>query len=216
MNNLQCQPMGDYCFDPQAGLYKMGDKDKIQQAADYSSVDSLEDYSDKRKALGKEREKADCSKGGFFELFCNEGKGAKKVSAKLELWIDTSSTMKQVDFAGYDDKMCQRESFLRLLSQECSFNQEMQVYAFNEVKKQLGKMDAVCLNSGLNNRDKIIRDIKISKAKHLIVVTDIYEADETLINFVESSGVGSVKGLKDPMFAADLKAQVKPLQKKCL
>ncbi|MCO4754564.1 MAG: hypothetical protein KC478_08775 [Bacteriovoracaceae bacterium] len=214
-NDLQCQPMGEYCFDPQVGMYKLDDKNQVQANVDYTAADSLEDYSNKRVAKGSERKQASCEDGDFFSLFCNEGKAQSPKSAKVEVWVDTSSTMKQVDFAGYDTQ-CKRESFLRLITQDCSFNEEVKVYIFDEVKKQLGRMDRVCLNAGLNNRDRIIRDIKISKAAHLIIITDIFEADEKLLNFVETAGVGSVKGIEKPMYAADLKKFAPQLQKKCL
>lgn len=213
--NLQCQQMGDYCFDPQVGMYKPGDEPLKNVEADYAQADKLEDYDYETKALGKEREKAKCDENSYFSLFCRKKTVQNKTSPKFTLWFDISSSMKQVDFSGYD-KMCKRESFLRLLAQDCGFNQGMQVYGFNESKKQLGTMDSVCLNHGNNNRDRIIRDIKNSDAKHLVVITDIYEADETLLNFVETSGVGSVKGVEKPMYASDLKEQAQPLRKKCL
>ncbi len=123
--------------------------------------------------------------------------------------------MKQVDFAGHD-KMCQREAFLRLVNRDCGFNQEMKVMGFNEAKKQLGTMQSVCLNHGLNSRDRLIRDIKNSDADHLVVITDIFEADETIINFIETSIGGSYKGVEKPIYASDLKAMAGDVRKKCL
>lgn len=214
-SSLQCQPMGDYCFDPQVGMYRPGEEPLESATTDYRAADEMENHGYERKATGEERKDAVCDKDNLFDLFCAKSKSEKKSEAKFELWIDISSSMKQVDFPGFD-QMCQRESFLRLLARDCSFNEKMQVYGFNEAKKQLGTMDSVCLNHGLNNRDRIIRDIKASDAKHLIVITDIFEADETLLNFVETSGGGSVKGVEKPMYAGDLKAQASGLRKKCL
>tara|TARA_Y100000780_G_scaffold232582_1_gene267423 strand:- start:2617 stop:3417 length:801 start_codon:yes stop_codon:yes gene_type:complete len=213
-SNLQCQRMGEYCFDPQVGLYKMGGKKEILRDSDYTVIDKLEDHSDKRVAQGKEFKDTNCSGSGLFSMFCSKEKSKLK-QAKLEIWIDTSSTMKQVDFEGYDQQ-CKRESFLRLLTTKCSFNEDAKVYIFDETKKQLGRMDRVCLNAGLNNSDRIIRDIKTSKASHLIVITDIFEASEKLINFVETTDVGLVKGIESPMFASDLKTHIPRLKKKCL
>lgn len=211
---LQCQRMGEHCFDPQVGLYKLGDKEEVIRDSDYTVVDELEDHSDKRVATGKAIEESVCDDSGLFSMFCN-GKSSKEVkAAKFEIWVDTSSTMKQVDFAGYDEQ-CKRESFLRLIMTKCSFNKQAKVYIFDETKKQLGSMDRVCLNAGLNNADRIIRDIKISKTPHLVVITDIYEASEKLINFVETSTGGKVRGIESPMYASDLKKHVSPLQKKC-
>lgn len=223
--NLQCQPMGEYCFDPQVGMYKPSGKSgggsNVESfSADYREADKLEKYDYESKSMAAQDKDFVCDKDNLFDFFCSSGSSkngaAKKVKeqAKFEIWFDISSSMKQVDFSGYD-KMCQRESFLRLLARDCGFNSEMQIHGFNEAKKQLGTIDSVCLNHGLNSRDRIIRDIKASSAKKLIVITDIFEADETLINFVEVSG-GKAVGVEKPMYASDLKAQARDLRKKCL
>lgn len=214
--NLQCQPMGDYCFDPQVGMYKPGKGEKYTVQEDYQQADKLESYDYKREGIKLEAPTSACDSDNFFDIFCAQGgKGKKREKAKIELWFDISSSMKQVDFPGYD-KMCKRESFLRLMARDCGFNQEMKVMGFNEAKKQLGTMDSVCLNHGLNSRDRLIRDIKASDAPYLIVLTDIFEADERLINFIESSPGGSHKGVEKPIYADDLKAMAGDARKKCL
>lgn len=212
---LQCQPMGDYCFDPQVGMYKPGKDPRDEAMADYTEADKLEDYKYEAKALGKEQADFKCDKNNMFDIFCGKSKAIRKENAKFEVWVDISQSMKQIDFAGYD-QICKRESFLRLLARDCSFNGEMRVHGFNESKKELGTFDSACFNTGLNSRDTMIKYIKESKAKHIVIITDIYEADETLLNFVEASGVGSVKGIDKPMFAGDLNTQAKSLSKKCL
>lgn len=212
--DLQCQPMGDYCFDPQIGMYKPQKGEAPEVETNYEAANKLESYNYKRNGIKLEEKKSACDSDSFLDIFCGKKK-TKKVQAKIELWFDISSSMKQVDFPGYD-KMCKRESFLRLLSRDCGFNQEMKVMGFNETKKQLGTMDSVCLNHGLNSRDRLIRDIKNSDAKHLIILTDIFEAEETLINFIETSSGGSYKGVEKPIYADDLKAMSGDLRKKCL
>jgi hypothetical protein len=211
----QCQPMGDYCFDPQIGLYKM-QGESVQAVNDYTDLDSKENYNDFDEGDGVNRQMVNCEEGNFFDLYC--GKARKKEiqsKTKLEIWMDISSTMKQVDFAGYEEQ-CKRESFLRRLNQnKCMFGSTMKVYGFNESRKELGMMDRVCLNSGLNRTDRIIRDLKTSKADHIIIITDIFEASEEFIEFIESSGVGSHKGIDSPFYAEDLKAETSRLAKVC-
>lgn len=211
----QCQPMGEYCFDPQIGLYKKNGNNDILELSDYSITDSNEKYESFDAGKGAGREMIECEKGNFFDLYCGKAKAVKKgLQEKLTLWIDVSSTMKQVDFEGYD-KTCKREMMLKKLDRTCPFSQEMKVYIFNETRKELGMMDRVCLNSGLNRTDRMMDDIKINNSKHLIVITDIYEASEEFIDFVEASGVGTVKGINKPLYAQDLYDEVPRLAKSC-
>lgn len=210
----QCQPMGEYCFDPQIGLYKKSDN-IIEEVSDYTVVDDDEKYEKFDAGEGAGRKMIDCDKGNFFDLYCGKAKAIQKAnSTKITLWIDVSSTMKQVDFEGYD-KPCKREMFLKKLNRTCPFSEEMKVYIFNETRKELGMMDRVCLNSGLNRTDRMMDDIKINNSKHLIIITDIYEASEEFIDFVEASGVGTIKGLDKPIYAENLYDEVPRLTKSC-
>ena len=77
---LQCQKMGDYCFDPQVGMYKPGDEPLKNVEADYAQADKLEDYDYETKALGKEREKAKCDENSYFSLFCRKKTAQNKTS----------------------------------------------------------------------------------------------------------------------------------------
>jgi len=213
-NKRQCQPMGDYCFDPQYGLYKM-EGDSVQNVNDYTNLDSKENYDDFDEGAGVDRDLINCDKGNFFDLYCGKAKSrGKQVKAKISMWIDVSATMKQVDFDGYESQ-CKRESMLRRLNMTCKFGSELKVHIFNESKKELGMMDRVCLNSGLNRTDRIMKDIKLSNVDHLIVITDIFEATEEFVEFIEAQKEGSHKGVDSPFFAQDLKEQVPRLAKAC-
>lgn len=212
---LQCQQMGDYCFDPQVGLYKRGEGDKVEEALDYQQMDKLEEYSDAGQASSIDREFIKCDKdSSFFDVFCGKAKKQKMSKSKLEIWVDISSTMKQVDFDGFD-KMCRRESFLRTINDKCPLNKKMKVYMFDESRRELGAFDRVCLNAGLNQVDRIIRDIKTSKAKNLIIITDIFEADEKFINFIEVDAKGLVRGVDKPLYAKDIKKDIDRMYKMC-
>jgi len=213
--SLQCQKMGEYCFDPQVGLYKPDSEKSVHQTAvDHSAVENKAKYDFLPVAKSLDRNMIDCDKKSMWDIFCGKADGtAGPVSTKLELWIDTSSTMRQVDFPGLE-KMCSRESFLEKVNILCPLNQKMKVYMFDTSKKELGSFDRVCLNSGLNDYKRMMRDIKASNVDHLIVITDIYEAAEEYINFVEMNG-GSIKGIDKPMYARDLKSEVSRIQGMC-
>jgi hypothetical protein len=213
--NYQCQKMGEYCFDPQIGLYKK-EKGKLIEATDYSSLDSQ----DTKVAEGSYQVGAydPCEKSSHFSLFCKNIKSNKKKlikpSEKLEVWVDISTTMKQVDFKGYE-QACRRETFLRRVNKSCPLNKKMKVFIFDENRKELGNFDRVCLSSGLNRLDRLMRDIKESTAKNLIIITDIYEAKSNFIDFIEGDAAGIVKGIEKPIYAKDLLKDVSRIQKMC-
>lgn len=213
---LQCQQMGEYCFDPQVGLYKRGEEGKVQEEVDPSAVEREAKYDFLPANNGLERNMIDCDKEQMFDIFC--GKSQKKMiqgKTNLEIWVDTSSTMKQADFAGFD-KECKRERFLKDLNATCPINQKMKVYYFEEYRKEAGSFDRVCLSGGLNNMKRLMQDVKQSKADNIIIITDIFEADENFIGAIEATGRGTIKGLNKPMYAKDLKSELKRVRKLCL
>ena len=130
-SNYQCQPMGDYCFDPQIGLYKK-DKDSISVAQDYSALDKDEKFDKEGKY--KEGIYSPCTNKNHFNIFCGKKKPKKKKvlsKQKLEVWVDISTTMKQVDFKDYEQE-CYRQTFLKRVNSSCPLNKGMKVYIFDE------------------------------------------------------------------------------------
>jgi len=211
---LQCQQMGDYCFDPQLGLYKKDEKsNSLSEPLDYSELDKAESY-DFVKGY-KDGQFETCDNNGNFDIFCGKSK-AKKVTRnqKLHVWVDISSTMKQVDFESFDQP-CRREHFLRAINGSCPLNEKMKVYIFDENRKELGNFDRVCMNAGLNRIDRIIRDIKASTVDHLVIITDIFEASAKFVDFIEDLSGGSTKGIAKPYYAKNLKEEVSRLQSSC-
>lgn len=212
---LQCQQMGEYCFDPQVGLYKRAEEGKVQEELDLSTIENNKKYDFLEPHTGLDRQMIDCDKAQFFDIFCGkQQKKMKEGKSKLEVWVDVSSTMKQVDFNGFDNE-CSRERFLKDLNATCPMNQKMKVYYFEEFRKEAGSFDRVCLSGGLNNMKRIIQNLNSSKAENVIIITDIFEAEEGFINAIEASGRGIIRGLKEPFYAKDMKAQLKSVRKLC-
>lgn len=206
---LECRPMGDYCFDPQVGMYKREDI--------YKDVDIKDSYTyddEMQSAASLDRDLVNCDKDNFFDLYCGKTSKQKQVEAKLEVWIDTSSTLRQVD-SDIFNATCEREKFLKSLDSKCQFGSKMKVYTFNEHKKELGNMRGACTNSGLNKIENLIRDIKASKANHLIILTDIFELNEKFTNFIKASKVGVIKGDKGDFRASSLSSEVSRLSRLC-
>lgn len=206
---LECQPMGDYCFDPQIGLYKQKD---IYDNADLEDAFQYKD--DVGSASSLDRELVNCDKDNFFDLYCGKTTKKEAKAAKLEIWIDTSSTLRQVD-SDILNATCEREKFLRVLDNTCAFGRQMKVYVFDEFKKELGDMRGACTNSGLNKIENLIRDIKESSANHLIIITDIFELNEKFTNFIKTSKVGTIRGDKGDFVASSLLKETSRLSKIC-
>lgn len=212
----QCQPMGEYCFDPQIGLYKKNSLSDELEMVKPSLVDSHNNYQFMPVHAGQQRDMINCDETQLFDIFCGEQqKKMKQGKSPLEIWVDVSSTMKQVDFDGFENE-CKRERFLRDLNSTCPLNEKMKVYYFDEFRKEAGSFDRVCLSSGLNNMKRLLQDLNRSQAESVIIITDIFEADEKFISSIERLQRGTIRGLKKPFYPKDLKQQLAKVRKLCL
>lgn len=211
--NLKCQPMGDYCFDPQYGLYKPDDMEeevKTEEATKEMKGPVIPT------AHSVDRELIDCDKTNHFDMFCGKAKPeAAKSPSTMEIWIDTSSSMREMDYTDKDGS-CFRKSLVKRLDTEgCGFNKNLNVMMFDTSIKQAGVMDSLCLNIGLNDYKKVIDWIERSNAKKLIIVTDLYELHKDFADYIESRG-GVIRGDKEPMLSAkDMLDHVDRLAKSC-
>lgn len=208
---LQCQEMGDLCFDPQYGLYK---KDDAGLAVDASKADKESGKAPSIPAAKSvERELIDCDPNNYFDIFCGKAKKEVKANYKLDLWIDVSSSMREMDFSDKDGG-CFRKSMLNRLDSTCGFNQKVNVMMFDTTIKQAGSMDSVCANIGLNDTKRMIDWIERSDAKRLVIITDISEFTKEFADYIESKH-GKFKGEKDPLVASQLLDLVDDLSKTC-
>lgn len=210
---LQCQQMGEYCFDPQVGLYKPNDQGVGEVEIDYSQAEELETYKELPHARSIDREMIDCDGADLFDFFCHRAKKEQQTSGKLEVWIDTSSTLKEIDPDKSDD-ICMRQSFVTSLDVDCPLNKKMKLYVFTESLKKIDTFSRVCSHYGLNNIDRLIKKINESNSQNLLIITDIYEANEKLLNFIDNAG-GSHRGVKELMYAKDMKTYLKDIVALC-
>lgn len=196
-----CQPYGDYCFDPQIGLYKANEKSgEYTLIGDEASEIKNEAPKEELKAeFSKDRAKSimdnsliDCKKDNFFDIYCGREKKEKtKSETKLEVWIDTSSSFKDYDPSDKSDG-CKRRSFMISLQSECK-DGGVDFYSFNTNKNYQTNPDNFCLNHGLNDEKRLMRWIEESNAPHLIIITDITEYTAKLDDFVKANN-GFIKG----------------------
>jgi hypothetical protein len=206
---LQCQEMGDYCFDPQYGLYK---KDDAFAAVNAEKV--VEDRGPSIPAAKSlDRSLINCEKSNHFDIFCGKAKAETKQEIGFDLLIDTSSSMREFD---YTDKQggCYRKSLIKRLDEHCPFNQKVNVMMFDSSVKEAGTMDSLCNNIGLNDHKRLIAWIERSNAKKMVIITDIYEFHREFADYVESIN-GRFRGDKDALTAEQMLSLVDELAKSC-
>lgn len=208
---LECQEMGDFCFDPQYGLYKKDDADA--EVKDEETQIEKKSAPSIPAAKSIDRELIDCDPKNYFDMFCGKARKEAKFAPKLDLWIDTSSSMKEFDFIDSSGG-CHRKSLVKRLDEGCGFNQKVNVMMFDTSIKQAGTMDSLCNNQGLNDYKKLMDWIERSDAKKLVIITDIYEFHKDFSDYIESKH-GKFRGDKDPLKASDLVKLADELEKTC-
>lgn len=195
---LQCQEMGDYCFDPQVGLYKKDDVGTAVEAKEVSDKGGPE--IPVKGAI--DRELIDCDKGNYFDIFCGKARKEEVNPTKLEMWVDTSSSMKEFDYLDKDGS-CYRKQLITSVDKTCGFNRSLNVMMFDTSMKQAGTIDSLCQNQGLNDYKKLMNAIDRSTAKKLVVITDIYELHKEFDDYLKSKHA-IVRGDKEPLTAQKL------------
>jgi hypothetical protein len=209
---LQCQQMGDYCFDPQFGLYKKDDANK-EEAETVETTKIETDGPSIAPAKSVERELIDCDPKNYFDVFCGKARKEAQVNTKLDIWMDTSSSLREFDPQDKDGS-CHRKSFMKQLDDVCGFNQKVNVMMFDTSIKQAGGLDSMCTTQGLNDYKRLMDWIERSEAKKLIVITDIYEFHKEFSDYIESKH-GKFRGDKDPLTAKQMVELADDLAKSC-
>lgn len=210
---LQCEKYGDYCFDPQVGLYKPDAEN------DYIEVGQV-DLNKKMKAEDESRKKGvfdssmiSCDKKNFFDLYCGKEKSMAKIKTNLEIWVDTSSSLRAIDpIVGNG---CSRKSLVVNLQKDC-YTHGLDIYTFNTSKRYTTAIDNLCLSYGLNDTKRLIRWIKDSEAKHLVIITDIGEFTSELSDFIDANN-GFIHGaeLGDVITPKNIKKLTNSVVKHC-
>lgn len=207
---LECQEMGDYCFDPQFGLYKKDNN--IEAAVETKKIETDGPSIPAGKSV--ERDLINCDPNNYFDIFCGKAKPqAAAQVAKLDVWIDTSSSMREFDFSDASGG-CHRKSLVKVLDDACGFNQKVNVMMFDTTIKQAGSMDQMCHNQGLNDYKRLMDWVERSDAKKLVIITDIYEFHKEFSDYIESKH-GKLRGDKEPLTAKQMVELADSLAKSC-
>ena len=166
-----CLPYGDGCFHPQYGFIEGKKKKNIVEQEKTKKVE-LKTFN------AIESDMIDCKEGNYFDIFCGKAKKINNRHIDYEIWIDTSSSMREVDFST-SPSFCHRRSFIERMKTKC----HLEIKVFDTSIKQYGGLDGLCVTYGLNNQDRLIQWIENSSAKKLLIVTDINEASAKLRDY---------------------------------
>ena len=201
----ECVPMGGGCFHPQLGF--------IEDANSLGKVEESKPV--KLKTMNAlETDVMDCDKDYYFDIYCGSAKKQKaQGKAKLELWIDTSSSLRSVDSA-QSENFCYRKSFAERVFETCG--NKVRVSLFDTSKKAMGTFNDLCGTYGLNDQTRLMKWIEDSDVEHLVLVTDIDELSMRLSDFLDRIGakiygVGT-KGMEGPEFTGFAKEIAKSCQ----
>lgn len=174
-----CVPMGEGCFHPQYGYIEK----KLEVAKNDPTV--LEDKKFELKTFNAlETNLVNCDKNNYFDVFCGKT-GPDAVASEIEIWFDISSSLRTVDY-NKDADYCARRTFMEDVMAACKNKVNVSVY--NTSIKQLGDHSTACMAYGTNDEKKLVRWIKDSKARHLLVVSDIDEMSVEMRDLLESNG----------------------------
>lgn len=173
---IECVETEDGCFNPQFGIVrpnKNGSDKKIEDLkVEVKTINSLE------------TNLIDCKEGNYFDIFCGKAKPNEvNVNVDYEVWVDTSASLRNVDWNA-DPSFCSRRSFVERLKKSCG----LEIKTFDTSIKGNADPSALCLTYGLNDTNRLIKWIEGSEAKKLIIITDIDEANTQLRDYIFKIG----------------------------
>ncbi len=177
-----CEPVGDYCLDPVIGLYPRNGKAPEEKEPKFEIDEGLPQLPT---STSVDRSLVNCDAKYAFDIFCGEARPEKKVGAAsgLEVWVDTSSSMRGID-PGDGKGSCQRAAFLESLLAACGKKRPV-LKGFDTSIRNIDAASS-CVSQGLNDAKRMIEWMEESTAKKLIFITDVYEYQAELSQYLES------------------------------
>jgi hypothetical protein len=181
--------MGEDCFDPQYGVFPDPALEKLKEDVTKKKkekkVAPTENY-----LSDMEKNHFDCDKNQSFDIYCGgKVKNENEKKSKLEIWIDTSRSMTDVDYQD-KNKDCFRKSFVKRLKTSCS---SVDVYSFNSHLKFSSGMSDLCDSAGYAEQNRLLAWLNDSKAKKVIVITSKAMISKAVADYIFTHG-GKSKG----------------------
>lgn len=199
-----CVKTGDGCFHPQLGF--IPDDNSKGEVVKPKSVQVKTFNSDDVNLV-------ECREGEYFDIFCGKAKQESRSGNEVEVWIDTSASLRKMDYSP-DPSRCVRRSFVEKLQSGCK-QSKLAVMTYDTSIKLLGSNEGLCQNYGSNDIDRLIKWIKASEAEYLFIVTDIDELSRELRDYLDSIGAIYHGSEVKSMTVHDLESFVSIVKKQC-
>jgi len=210
----QCYSMGEGCFHPQLGYLNMPgiSLGKINEKP-HDDLEGLAFNQRKNQTIDaelplksqffnqKEISLIECQKDYYFDVFCGQQRGDVNQQVDLEVWIDISSSLRQVDFKSNQSE-CYRQKFIKKI--QTQFKGTFHIKTYNTALKSVQDSSDACLNYGTNDARKLLEWMKNSNAKKLLIVTDIDELSPEMQSFIEREAVVMIGSDSKKFLAGDL------------
>lgn len=199
-----CVPSGDGCFHPQLGYIPDDGSAKPLKPAEVKALKTFNSL---------DVDLVECREGQYFDIFCGKAKKEETKLADVEIWIDTSASLRKMDFSK-DPTQCQRRTFIEKLQRECGKG-KLAVQTYDTSIKTMATLEGVCQSYGSNSVTRLIDWIKASNVEYLLIVTDIDELSSELRNFLDSIGADYHGGDLKDVTVKDLDQYVSIVKKHC-
>lgn len=199
----KCVPMGDGCFHPQFGY--------MEKKPDSAPLIKEEKSNEVKTINSLETSLINCEKNNHFDIFCGQEQ-PEGAPAETEVWMDITSSIREADYSK-DQTSCGRRSFMTNVIASCKSKVRFSVY--NTALKEVGDHSSACLAHGTNDEKKLVNWIRDSKAKHLLLITDVDELSPAMKELLESNGAKMMGDGVKPFTSTDLIEYAKEFSKHC-
>ena len=133
----ECIKTGDGCFHPQLGF--------IADESDSKVTDQKPAKLEYKTFNNDEVNLVDCREGEYFDIFCGKAKKQNQKTSEVEIWIDTSSSIRKMDYSS-DPARCVRRSFVEKLQDQCNAS-KLSVMTYDTSIKLAGSNDCLLYTS---------------------------------------------------------------------
>lgn len=205
-----CEPVGDFCFDSRLGLYS---KTRVPpRESEAPLID--EGLPQLPTARSLDRTLVNCDAQYAFDIFCGRAKREESTvdGATFEIWIDVSSSMRAMD-PETKDGSCFRSQLVTKMRSSCKAG-SVAVKGFDTSLRDLGAAEGACVNQGMNNAKRLMEWLEESKAQKILLITDVYEYQAELAQFLEAK-VAKIRGDRGSFPAAQMLDYATELAKAC-
>ena len=214
LRNIECTPMGDGCFHPQLGYLSEipGAMKPSKKIKTDKKVKAKDDPFKLNTFNADDISLVECQEGRYFDIFCGSESRKPIKTADLEVWIDTSSSLRNIDYSS-EENYCERRFFASKMKNDCKAGVNFSI--FDTSRRSLGSYDTLCDYVGSNDGRRMVSWIEANSAKHLVIITDVDEYHGPFREYLERSnaivhGIGSTQ-----VTAKDLSSFIPKISKSC-